>query len=67
MIITGPDGKEYRKITPGGNEEVINEIENKDNDIESEEHEIDGIKVKITRIEGADAAEKLHLNRMRKI
>lgn len=59
MIITGPDGKEYRKITPGGNEEIINEIEEEDNDIESEEHEIDGIKVKITRIEGADAAEKL--------
>lgn len=60
MIITGPDGKEYRKITPGGNEEIINEIEEEDNEgIDSEEHEIDGVKVKITRIEGEKAAEKL--------
>lgn len=59
MIITGSDGKEYRKITPGGNEEIINEIEEEDNEgIDSEEHEIDGVKVKITRIEGEKAAEK---------
>lgn len=55
MIITGPDGKEYRKITPGGNEEVINEIENKDNK-EDSEPEFDSIKVSITRV---DSAEKL--------
>ena len=58
MIITGPDGKEYRKITPSGNEEVINEIEKKD-DKEDNKPEFEGIKVSVTRVDSAEKLKKI--------